>query len=63
MRYYRITKQEKNKEAHKMKRKRWTFSGIKKFFPKLTFEDWLKICKSRKQYEIDLPWLLKEGNV
>jgi hypothetical protein len=46
-----------------MKRKRWTFSGIKKFFPKLTFEDWLKICKSRKHYEIDLPWLLKEGNV
>lgn len=33
-----------------MKRIRWSFKGIKKYFPKLTFEAWLKICKRREQY-------------
>jgi len=33
-----------------VKRIRWSFKGIKKYFPKLTFEAWLKICKRREQY-------------
>lgn len=45
-----------------MKRRRWTFKGIARYFPKLSFEDWLKICKSGKQYEIYLPSILKEKN-
>jgi len=30
--------------------KRWTFSGIKRFYPNLSYEDWLKIC-SKKNHE------------
>ena len=33
-----------------MKRKRWTFNGIKQKYPNLSFEDWLKICKKGQHY-------------
>ena len=29
----------------KAKKNRWTFNGIKRFCPNLSFEDWLIICK------------------
>ena len=32
-------------------RKKWTFSGIKRFFPSLSIEDWLKICNKRWHYQ------------
>jgi len=24
--------------------KKWTYKGIKKYYPELSFEDWLRIC-------------------
>jgi hypothetical protein len=29
---------------------RWTFSGIKRFYPKLSFDTWLKIRARRQQF-------------
>jgi hypothetical protein len=29
--------------------KKWTYKGIKKHYPGLSFEDWLRIC-SKKQH-------------
>jgi hypothetical protein len=28
--------------------KKWTYNGIKKFYPELSFEDWLRICEKRQ---------------
>jgi len=28
--------------------KKWTYKGIKRFYPELTFEDWLRICSKRQ---------------
>jgi hypothetical protein len=32
----------KMKQKHK---KRWTFSGIKRFYPALSFEEWLTLVR------------------
>jgi hypothetical protein len=34
-----------------MKRMRWTYKGIKRFYPQLDSADWLKICLRGQQYE------------
>ena len=34
-----------------MKKKRWTFKGIKRYAKWLEFEDWLKICRHGRQFE------------
>ena len=34
-----------------MKKKRWTFKGIKRYANWLDFEDWLKICGRGRQFE------------
>ena len=26
------------------KQKRWTYKGIKRYFPEMAWEEWLKIC-------------------
>jgi hypothetical protein len=31
--------------AKKARVKRWTFSGIKAYFPNLSYSDWLGICR------------------
>jgi hypothetical protein len=31
-----------------VKLKKWTYKGIKKFYPELAFEDWLRICEKRQ---------------
>ena len=46
-----------------MKRKKWTFKGITRFFPNLNIDHWLKICRSGMHREINLPEILKEGKI
>jgi hypothetical protein len=31
--------------ARKKGGRQWTFSGIKAYFPRLPFDEWLKICR------------------
>jgi hypothetical protein len=31
--------------------KKWTYKGIKRFYPNLEFKIWLEICKKRQQFE------------
>jgi hypothetical protein len=33
-----------------MGKKKWTLKGIKRYFPSLSFEDWLKICLKHQHY-------------
>ena len=33
-----------------MKNKQRTFNGIKRFYPNLDYEDWLKICAGRQHF-------------
>jgi hypothetical protein len=28
--------------------KKWTYKGIKRFYPELSFEDWLRICSKQQ---------------
>jgi len=41
----------------KRHRKHWTFSGIKQYYPSLSFKTWLAACQRGLQYELCLPTL------
>jgi hypothetical protein len=49
-----------------MKKKRWMFNGIKRFFPDLSYEDWIKICQHGYQSKVlakdVIACLSKSGN-
>ena len=38
----------------KKNRKQWTYSGVKRHRPDLSFADWLKICAKRQHYNESL---------
>ena len=37
------------------KGRKWTFSGIKRYYPNLSYETWLKICRNGYHYGKTLP--------
>jgi hypothetical protein len=39
------TRVEIDRRPYMAGKKRWTYSGIKAYFPKLSFEEWLGICR------------------
>jgi hypothetical protein len=36
-----------------MKNQKWTYNGIKRYYPNLTFSEWLGICKRRDHCRLD----------
>jgi hypothetical protein len=36
-----------------MRTKKWTYSGIKAYFPKLSFSEWLGICQRKDRLAKD----------
>ena len=37
------------------KQRRWSFKGLKQYFPDLDMEQWLKYCSQGRQFNKNLP--------
>jgi hypothetical protein len=43
-------KMEENVNVNMNMKKRWTFKGIKRFYPSLGYDEWIKICFLKKHF-------------